>query len=357
MNLLLSIAAALAAIFWPKYGVIDQLARRRSDQRRALYEDVLKHMLAWERRGKVATPESVTGALGLGPKRVLDLITRMEARKLLRSGSDGISLTPDGERLALHVVRAHRLWERYLADDAGVPMGKLHQAAEKAEHHLSPEQTDALEAHLGHPARDPHGDPIPTAAGELAPLEGVALSTWPVGEPARIVHIEDEPEVIFQQILAAELRPGMTVRVLEDTPERIVISDGANELRLAHAVAANIQVAAPIRQAARPHGAIRLSVLPSHVKAEMLDIDEECRGFSRRRLMDLGLTPSARIEVALENTFGDPRGYRIRGTTIALRKTQARHVWVKPVSSEQPVALAASTTEPRQSWRGPGAAV
>ncbi|MCB1021349.1 MAG: FeoA domain-containing protein [Bryobacterales bacterium] len=327
------LAVALAVLFTPRFGLLAQLARHRAEGRRALYEDVLKHMLAWERRGKTATPESVAGALELAPKRVLDLITRMETRGLLVAGTDGISLTAEGERLALHVVRAHRLWERYLADDAGMPMGKLHQAAEKAEHNLSPEQVDELEAHLGHPERDPHGDPIPTSAGELPPLEGVALTAWAPSEAARIVHVEDEPAVIFQQILAAELRPGMTIRVLESSPERIILSDGTNEIRLARAVAANIQVAAPQRAAARPAGAIRLSQLRSGVKAEVLKLDEECRGFSRRRLMDLGLTPHASIEVALENTFGDPRGFRIRGTTIALRKAQARNVWVTPVGA------------------------
>jgi DtxR family Mn-dependent transcriptional regulator len=169
-------------------------------------------------------------------------------------------------------------------------------------------------------------------------MGGVALSSWPAGEPARIVHIEDEPEVIFQQILAVGLRPGMTIRVLEDMPERLVVSDGAHEMRLSHAVAANIQVAAPEREAARPPGAIRLSELPSGVDAEVLAIDEECRGFSRRRLMDLGLTPSASIAVALENTFGDPRAFRIRGTTIALRTDQARHVWVRPVADSRGAA-------------------
>ena len=335
---ILAAGAVTALLLWPRYGVFDLIKSRRSARRRALYEDVLKHMLAWERRGKTATPESITGALGLGPSQVLNLVTRMESRGLLRSGEEGLSLTAEGERLALHVVRAHRLLERYLADDAGMPMGKLHQAAEKAEHKLSPEEADELEAHLGHPARDPHGDPIPTSAGELEPLGGVALSTWPAGEPARIVHIEDEPEVIFKQILAADLRPGMTIRVLEDNPDRLVISDGANELRLAHAVAANIQVAAPEREPARPPGAVRLSELRSNVEAEVLEIDEACRGFSRRRLMDLGLTPEARISVALENTFGDPRAFRIRGTTIALREAQAQNVWVRPLADTKGAA-------------------
>jgi Fe2+ transport system protein FeoA len=60
-------------------------------------------------------------------------------------------------------------------------------------------------------------------------------------------------------------------------------------------------------------------------------LDSDCRGFSRRRLLDLGLTPSTRVEVALENTFGDPRAFRVRGTLIALRDQQAGQVWVKPL--------------------------
>ncbi len=321
----------MVAVFWPKRGLWAKIGLHRESRRRWLYEDALKHIHAWERRSKTATPESLSGALGLSQRRILALIERLESNGLVKSVSDGIQLTPEGEAGALHVVRAHRLWERYLADEAGVPMSKLHQAAEKAEHHLTAEKLDVLDAHLGHPQRDPHGDPIPTSDGTLRPLGGIALVAWPADQPARVVHIEDEPAVIFKQILATGIRPGLTLRVLEKTADRIVISDGENEHRLAHVVAANIQVTAAVEERKMPQGAKRLADLRPGERAVMVQLDDECRGFSRRRLQDLGLTPNAQVEAALENPFGDPRAFRVRGTLIALRRQQAERVWVRPL--------------------------
>ena len=330
------VGLALAYGIWtaPRFGIRAwwrQFAQKRLRRR---FEDALKHMLAWERRGKVATPESISGALSWSPRKVFSLVTRMETQGLLTSGSEGLSLTSDGERLALQVVRAHRLLERYLADEAGLPMSRLHQAAERGEHDLTPEGADRLDAHMGHPQRDPHGDPIPTSEGDLPHLEATTLTEWPEDRPARIVHIEDEPAVIFEQILAAGLRPGMTLWIVERKPERLIVSAEDTEHRLALAVAANIQVAEVGPEALRDSAAVRLSALPFGVPAEVLELDEECRGFSRRRLMDLGMTAGATIEPALENTFGDPRAYRLRGTTIALRRQQASQVWVRPLSKD-----------------------
>lgn len=327
--LILAALVALVAALWPDAGLFAQMRRWRELRRRELLEDALKHIFAWEQRAQNATPESLAGGLGIPQSRVLQLITGMEAKGLVQSLAGGLRLTSKGQRLALQVVRAHRLWERYLADDAGMPMARLHQAAEKAEHQLSAENLDALDAHLGHPEHDPHGDPIPRSDGSLAEVEAVALNDWPMDQPARVAHIEDEPDVIFQQILAAGLRPGSMLRVLENTPERLVISDGEQEHRLAHVVAANIQVAAMAPQRERPTGVKRLSDLAPGAEGEVVELDSLCRGFSRRRLLDLGLTVNTKIEVALENTFGDPRAFRIRGTLIALRKEQADHVWVK----------------------------
>ncbi len=307
------------------------MARLREGRKRRLYEDALKHALTCRHEGRDATRESLAGALGLSPRQTIALINVLQSKSLLQSVSGALRLTPEGERTGVHVMRAHRLWERYLADDAGMPMAKLHQAAEKAEHTLSDETLDELDAHLGHPQRDPHGDPIPAPDGTVSQLGGSPLTDWPGGPTARIVHIEDEPAVVFEQILAAGLRPGATVRIVEDTPERLVISDGTDVHSLAHSVAANIHVAPAEAAETRPAYAKRLSELDQLEKAEVIELDDQCRGFSRRRLMDLGLTPGARVQAALENTFGDPRGYRIRGATIALREPQARHVWVRPV--------------------------
>ncbi len=329
------ILVLLLAVFWPKRGLWASIGRQRAQRRRSLYEDVLKHIHAWEGRSQTATPESIAGALALSQKRVLGLIERLESKGLVHSVSGGIQLTPEGEAWALHVVRAHRLWERYLADEAGVPMSKLHQAAEKAEHHLTAENLDVLDAHLGYPQRDPHGDPIPAADGTLRPLSGIALVEWPADRPALVVHIEDEPAVIFKQILATGIRPGVTLRVLDKAPDRIVISDGENEHRLAHVVAANIQVAAASEERTMPANAKRLAQLQPGERAVVLRLDDECRGFSRRRLQDLGLTSNALVEAVLENPFGDPRAFRVRGTMIALRRPQADHIWVTPLEDSR----------------------
>jgi len=332
--IILLAAAALAVVLWPRAGVWAQLRRQREIRRRALVEDALKHVLTWERRAQDATPESLRGTLGVSERRVIDLIQQMQQAGLVHSTAGALHLTPEGERWAVHIVRAHRLWERYLADDAGMPLGRLHQAAEKAEHQLSEEKLEALEAHLGHPLHDPHGDPIPAADGTMTALKAVPLTDWPSGEPARVVHIEDEPAVVFKQILAAGLRPGMTVRVLEQLPERVVISDGEHEHVLAPVVAANIHVAEQRRQPARPAGAKRLTELGDQEAAEVLEIGQACQGYSRRRLLDLGLTPGTRVEAALRNPFGEPRAFRVRGTTIALRNQQTDQIWVKPVAAE-----------------------
>lgn len=325
---------AAAAVLWPGVGLLTLTRRWKDLRRRERFEDALKHILAWDQRAQDATPESLAGALGLSQTHTLELLTHMEERGLVQSAGGGLRLTAEGQRLALHVVRAHRLWERYLADDAGVPMARLHHAAEKAEHQLTSERIDALDAHLGHPERDPHGDPIPRADGSIEKDNAVPLTDWPVASVARVTHIEDEPDVIFQQILAAGLMPGKNVRVLENTTERLIISDGEQEHRLAPVVAANIQVAAVPADPGRPSGSKRLSDLPEGVAAEVVELDALCRGFPRRRLLDLGLTQGTRVEPALDNTFGDPRAYRFRGTLIALRKTQADQIWVRPVGNE-----------------------
>jgi DtxR family Mn-dependent transcriptional regulator len=127
------------------------------------------------------------------------------------------------------------------------------------------------------------------------------------------------------------LNLGQTVRVLETAPGRVVFSDGENEYRLAPAVAANVFVSpVPESPAAQPD-VIPLAELPDNAQAEVVALDESCQGFTRRRLLDLGMTPGAKLQAEMRNFFGDPRAYRVRGTLIALRREQAASIWVRPL--------------------------
>jgi DtxR family Mn-dependent transcriptional regulator len=127
------------------------------------------------------------------------------------------------------------------------------------------------------------------------------------------------------------LRVGQIVRVIESTPERLVLTDGEREFTLAPAVAANVFLTAT-NQSGWPARVIRLSELDDDELAEVVDLDDACQGFSRRRLMDLGFTAGARIRPALRTFAGDPRAYLVRGTTIALRREQAEHILVRPAA-------------------------
>lgn len=327
-----AVAAIIVVLVWPDRGLLWRWRRARRRQQRVLIEDALKHVHTRSHRGYRATPESLAGALGLSLREAVNLMARMEAQKLLQSTGEGLRLTPQAQGWALQVIRAHRLWERYLADEVGMPLSDLHAAAEEQEHRLTPSQLDALEADLGYPRRDPHGDPIPTAGGELEPHSGKPLVDWPAGEPAQIVHIEDEPETILTQIVAQGLLPGLVVQVLESGEYGLHLDMDGDEFWLAPVVAGNIFVDAPPPHSVLLTDAERLSTLQPGEHATVLAL--ESKGLTRRRLLDLGLTPGVTIECALPGMFGEPKAYRVRGTLVALRREQADQIWVRQTLKE-----------------------
>jgi len=319
------------AIFIPRYGFLVLYKDWRSARERERVEDALKHLLDREQGDRHASPESLAGTLSLPRVKATRLIADMESQGLLETHGAQLHLTTEGTRWAMHIVRAHRLWERYLVDEARMPLSRIHDEAQKREHSFTDAQLDELDAALGHPILDPHGDPIPSREGKIPTVESMPITAWQTEGPARIVHIEDEPAIAYDQILAAGLRLGQVIRILERTPQRIVLSDGETEYRLAPTVAANVSVAPlPATEIAKAN-AVPLATLMQDQRGEIISLDDAVQGFTRRRFLDLGLTPGTTIYPELGNFFGDPRAYRVRGTLIALRKDQAAQIWVRPV--------------------------
>jgi DtxR family transcriptional regulator, Mn-dependent transcriptional regulator len=325
--LICTLAAVL--LVWPNSPVLRRWRASREARSRRLLEDALKHLLSRKHSGRPASSESLAGALQAAPRKIVGLVTRMDGAGLITCHAGGLHLTEAGERWALQVVRAHRLWETYLAHEARMPVSRLHAAAERAEHSLTPEEVDALDAHLGFPKHDPHGDPIPSASGEYRVLRGVPLTDWPAGHPAEVIHIEDEPASTFEQITATGLRLGSVVKVLSGRGEGLRLLHGDRSYTLPSLIAANVLVAAASRAAELAPGCVPLSRLEQGEEAQIAVLGPELRGFSRRRLLDFGMTPGTRVMCHLKNPFGDPTAFRVRGTTVALRRDQAEHVWVK----------------------------
>lgn len=293
-------------------------------------EDAVKHLWHFASEGRAATLASLAGSIGVSRWRSMRLVQKLESLGLVRSEGEVVSLTAEGERLALRVVRAHRLWETFLAREAAMPLGRVHGEAERAEHRLSADEVESLADLLGHPGTDPHGDPIPTAGGDVPPSTGTALSNWPIGKVGRVVHVEDEPAAAFGQLVAMGLRPGREVRVIERDAERLVASDGEDELRLSPVLAGCVFVVEAGRKPAER--TTRLDRWPMGLSARVARLDETLQGIGRRRLLDLGVTPGTTITPILRGMFGGSRAYRVRGTTVALRSEQAAEVWVTPAA-------------------------
>jgi len=325
--LALVIAAAIAVVsvglFWPVRGLFWKWLRAFRADERVRIEDSLKHLYDCEYHGHSCTLPSLAGALGLRQGQAAELLGRLQQLELIVPVAAGYRLTSAGRRDALRVIRIHRLWERYLSDETGVPAREWHRLAEIEEHRTTPEDAERLAERMGHPRYDPHGDPIPTASGEIGPRRGRPLTEFAEGRLAWIVHVEDEPENVYAQLLATGLHPGMWIRVLESSPRLIRIEADTDEHLLAPAVAANVWVEAlpETEHLERPFE--RMSALRVGERAKVLGISAQCRGAERRRMLDLGLVPGTVVSAELRSPSGDPTGYRIRGSVIALRREQA----------------------------------
>jgi DtxR family Mn-dependent transcriptional regulator len=325
----LLIIAMLYLLFRPERGVIPRWRRTRQLGERARGEDALKHIYSCEMQGERPTVQNLAGALHItGDEAAGELGSLAERGLVLLQGGE-IRLTAKGRSAALHILRAHRLWEQYLANETGYPEVDWHDQAEVAEHRLTAEELQALSAQLGHPRYDPHGDPIPTHDGDLRDWEGVPLPAVQADLPMRIVHLEDEPEVVYAQIAAEGLHPGMEVRLIQSDGERVRFWAGNDEHLLAPIVAANIFVLPlPEERIERIAGEPLSSLAPGE-SARVVGISRACRGLERRRLMDLGILPGTVISTELQSLAGDPRAYRVRGALIALRQEQAANIYIE----------------------------
>lgn len=323
----------VAALLYLARTALARWRRVRQFRGRVRAEDALKHVYKARAAGERPTVESMAGSMQVSLNRAAQTVAGLQKAELLTVGQEGMQLTPSGERYALNVIRAHRLWEQHLAEKTGVAEGEWHRRAEHQEHLISPEEADSLSAGLGHPTFDPHGDPIPGPRGDLPRMPDQRLSSLEPGRWARITHVEDEPEEIFAQIRAMGLAPGMRLRLLAKDPRRLRCWCDGEDHVLAPIVASSLTVeplpeAAGMAEAARP---LWLSQLEPGRCGRVVRLSPRCRGAERRRLMDLGILPGTVIRSELRSPTGGLTAYRVRDTLIGLREDQAAQIQIEPL--------------------------
>ncbi len=171
----------------------------------------------WEISGSgAASTKDVAARLAVSSASVTNMFGRLQEMGLVRyERYYGASLTGAGLAEALRLVRRHRLIETFLMEHLGYSWQDVHEEAERLEHAVSDEFTRRLAELLGHPGRDPHGDPIPAADGTLAPERSSPLSESKVGERVRIVKVRDGSASILNYLGERGLVPGRNLDVKE----------------------------------------------------------------------------------------------------------------------------------------------
>ena len=190
---------------------------------------------------------AVADRLGVTPASASAMLKRLADDDLVEhSPYRGVRLTPDGEQLALEMIRHHRLIELFLAEVLGMPWDRVHEEAEVLEHHISEELEELIATKLGQPARDPHGDPIPSRELDIEDDRTVALSDLEVGGRGVFERVSDRDPEMLRYLDARGIRPGAAIEVRAREPFEgpIRVSVSGDEHALGTSLARRMRVSA-----------------------------------------------------------------------------------------------------------------
>jgi DtxR family Mn-dependent transcriptional regulator len=183
-------------------------------------EDYAKAIHGIGRRdGAPVGTSALAERLGVSPGTVTAMLKRMDDMGLVEHEPyRGVTLTPAGEKVALEVIRHHRLIEAYLSEALGMPWDRVHDEAEVLEHYISEDLERRIADKLGNPSLDPHGDPIPSAELDLIEDETIALSELPSGARATFARVSDTDPEMLRFLSERGIRPGARVRMVDAQP-------------------------------------------------------------------------------------------------------------------------------------------
>jgi DtxR family transcriptional regulator, Mn-dependent transcriptional regulator len=183
-------------------------------------EDYAKAIYALEHQeGGAVSTSALAERLGVAPSSVTAMLKRLDELDLVRyEPYHGVTLTASGERVALEVIRHHRLIEAFLADALEMPWDRVHDEAEVLEHYISEDLEHRIAEKLGNPAQDPHGDPIPTPELAIAADRTTALHRLAAGDVATFSRVSDSDPEMLRYLAERGIRPGARLLVTDVQP-------------------------------------------------------------------------------------------------------------------------------------------
>ena len=179
-------------------------------------ENYIKNIYHLQHTQPEATATLLAAAVSTRAASVTDMLKKLQAKKIINyKPYKSFTLTEPGNRLALEVIRKHRLWEFFLVSKLGFNWDKVHAIAEELEHISSKELVNRLDEFLGHPGFDPHGDPIPDSRGKMRNLEQVSLTDLPLKKPAVVSSIRDQRPEMLEMLQHYHIGIGTKLRLLQ----------------------------------------------------------------------------------------------------------------------------------------------
>ncbi len=209
-------------------------------------QDYLKAIYALEAAGDRVTTSALAARMGVSAPSATAMTKRLADLGLVeRAPYRGVALTEEGRRGALEVLRHHRLLERYLVDRLGLPLHEVHAEAELLEHALSEELEDRIDAELGFPTHDPHGDPIPDRELRVAQAGDRTLAQLAPGERASVARVPDGDPELLRYLAELGLVPGSSVEMLRLAPFAgpVTVRTGSGEHAISRELAGRIAAA------------------------------------------------------------------------------------------------------------------
>jgi len=287
-------------------------------------------------------------ALGISPVSTNEMCRKLQDQGLvIYRPYKGVSLTPEGERLAHYILRCHRLWEVFLVEKLGFEYNQAHGIACKLEHATPDLLADRLDLFLGHPQVNPRGEPIPLADGSVAARPLVSLAALSAGQRGHVVRCDVEEEATLAFLAEHGVRPGAAFTVMAATDDSLLVQLGHKTISLARALAEVVQVETEVTattptqpisekeeemQAQTPIKQVSLDKLSAGQQGVVVRVGG--KGPAKQRMMDMGLVPGSKVKVVRVAPLGDPIEFEVKGYNLSLRKSEAREITVEVSGGE-----------------------
>ena len=208
-------------------------------------ENYLKSIYHLSLNAASVSTNQIAALLNTSAASVTDMLKKLAEKQLINYARyQGVSLTPAGEKIAIHIIRKHRLWEYFLVEKLNFKWDEVHEMAEEMEHISSKELIDRLDKFMGYPKYDPHGDPIPDSNGNFKVHELKPVSLILTNEGGVISGVRDHSPAFLQYLEKQQLTIGKKIKVIEivDYDHSMVLQVESNKVNISREVANNLLI-------------------------------------------------------------------------------------------------------------------